>query len=471
MPSIEIQVSASGDDWYSKSSDLTFTTIGQSIWLGGYGGIARGGWRFPNVTIPNGAVIASAVVSFRAYQYGTSPIVRLNCFFEDADNPTAPTSYIDNIYRPQTAWVAWNSLPSWSYGEWYNTPSLVSILQAVIDRPGWASGNAINFHIEDGGSSIGAIRYVCAWDQKYSIIPPYELLTESYAAKLLVNYGIKSSEELSEETAVNDSIDAFNLTDTLSDQAQAGDEVDWQTVGISADGIAANDLATTESELYAATIDDAGISDVVTGDAEIEKAAADAAEANDSTDGFNWTAWRMANMDRAVVRYYCTITGTPDLSTDIDVAISSFQASKRSGYSTYVSIIIPGMEYAAEIAARPNGEIIIDMAYVVDGVESLREEILRADIEQINIYEGPRSRSINIIGHQDQAFVSKVSRIYNPIYRSRPVDGSYSFRFAVPDLYLSPGDTAQVGDDSFTVDTIVYRVSAGGGQTSMEVRE
>jgi hypothetical protein len=274
----------------------------------------------------------------------------------------------------------------------------------------------------------------------------------------------------SDEVETSDIANAFSLTDEISDQAQTGDEVDWATSGLSAGGVVANDSAATEYEANPAIVDDSQISDFVAGDAPIESLATTAARANDSADGFNWTAWLTANIDRAIARYYCTITGAADLLEDIKIPITSFQAQKRSGYETYISAIISGLAYAEEVSARPNGEMIIDMAYVVDGVESLREEILRADIEQINIYKESQGRSINIIGRQEQTFVAKESRVYNPIYKSRAIDGSYSFRFAAPDLYLSPGDTARVGSDSFTVSSISYLVSGGGGQTMMEVQ-
>jgi hypothetical protein len=128
------------------------------------------------------------------------------------------------------------------------------------------------------------------------------------------------------------------------------------------------------------------------------------------------------------------------------------------------------MASAEDIAARQNGEIVVDMAYLVGGIESLREEILRAEIEQINIYEGADSRSSVISGHQDQTFVAKDNELRDPIY-SAQVNGRLSWRFAAPDLYLNPGDTARVGDDAITVNAVIYMVSAGGGQTMMEVQE
>lgn len=196
---------------------------------------------------------------------------------------------------------------------------------------------------------------------------------------------------------------------------------------------------------------------------------ADISGFGDSADAFNWTEWLSKNRDQAVARWYCTITGSADGTTDIEVPISSFQAQKRSGYSTYLSVVIPGVAYADAIADRANGEIVIEMAYLLGGVESIREEIIRAELEQINPYEGPLSRSITLIGHKEQTFASQVSRVNDPIYKYR-ADGRVGYRFATPDPYLNPGDTAQVGDDEFTVATISYIVSAEG-QTVMEVRE
>jgi hypothetical protein len=291
------------------------------------------------------------------------------------------------------------------------------------------------------------------------------------AAKLVITYTTPQTADISDQSGANDTVESFSLTDSIADQAGAGDATEgYDYKGILDDGAAANDAIGATAEIDAALSDQVGIADQVSGDAEIEAALSDGAGGGDSADALNWTEWLTDNLDRSVVRYYCTITGAADGTTDIEVPISSFQARKRSGYSTYLSVVVPGVAYADAIDARPNGDIVIDMAYLISGVESQREEIVRAEIEQINIQEGPGSRSITLIGHKDQTFIAKESRLYDPVYKAR-TDGSLSYRFAVPDLWLNPGDTAQVGSDEFTVDTVVMMVSAGGGQTTMEVQE
>ena len=130
--------------------------------------------------------------------------------------------------------------------------------------------------------------------------------------------------------------------------------------------------------------------------------------------------------------------------------------------------MVTGYAYADQINARSNGEMVIEMAYLINGVESIREEILRADLEDIPLSKGSRSRSITLTGHKTVSFSPKVSTIENPTYRYVS-GGKLGFRFAKPDLYVNPGDTCRVGDDEFVIDWISYVVSARARM--MEVRE
>ena len=164
----------------------------------------------------------------------------------------------------------------------------------------------------------------------------------------------------------------------------------------------------------------------------------------------------------------------PDGTTDVEIPAASFQARKRSGEATYLSVVIRDYaNYAAAVTARPNGEMVMEMAYVLDGEESIREEILRAELEDIDLYEGPFNRSIVLTGHKTQTFAGQVTTLENPIYKAT-VNGRMVYRFAKFDPYLNPGDTCVVGSDSFTVDYVVYMASAtigGAANKNMEVRE
>jgi hypothetical protein len=286
----------------------------------------------------------------------------------------------------------------------------------------------------------------------------------------------------------------FKNRGEVADGAGIGDTVEgFDFNGGIADGAGVGDAVAAESEINEAAADAAGIGDAVNAfslsdsfdltvgvgdavDAGFERVGelVDAAGIGDAADAFNWTTWLRANLDQAVARFYLTLTGAADGTTDVEIPISSFQARKRTGYETYISAVIPGLEYAEEIADRSNGQMIVEMAYLVGGVESIREEILRADLEKIMIQKGPMSRSITLYGRRAETFVGTAARLTKPIYSSQ-YEGRMTYRFAIPDPYLKPGDAVTVEDDEgtdvLTVDQVTYIVSTAGGTTSMEIQE
>src|SRR5574343_217966 len=458
MTVITKQVAAGGDDGYQFTG--TFNATADFAGMGNSGGTAmRSFFRFTAVTIAVGSVSNSAKIQLRAYASYSSTTCNLNINFEAADNPAAPTTEGDLTGRSLGSTVAGNGVGSWTGGTFYDSPDLTEELQEVIDRAGWASGNAVQVHVRNNSSSTNAFRNASTYNQN-----------STDGAKLVVTYTAPVSVDFTDGAGAGDAVAAFSLTDSLDDASGLGDAVEgYDFAGAMVDAAGLGDAAESTKEVDAPLSDQAGIGDAVSGDGEIDVTAADGAGAGDSADAFNWTEWLADNLDKPVARYYRTTTGEADGETDMEVPISSFQARKQTGSSTYLSVVIPGIDYLDAISARANGDMIIEMAYLIDGVESIREEILRAEIEQINFYKGTGSRSVTLVGHLAQTFVAKESRLYNPIYSQR-ADGDLSYRFAVPDLWINPGDTARVGDDAFTVDAVIYMVSAGGGQTVMEVQ-
>jgi len=105
------------------------------------------GLRFPGVAIPQGATIVSASVQFTADEVRTGPIA-LTLHGEAADHsaPFDGTAFGVSGRPPTTASVAW-SPPDWTTvgaaGEAERTPDLSAVVQEIVDRPGWTSGNAL----------------------------------------------------------------------------------------------------------------------------------------------------------------------------------------------------------------------------------------------------------------------------------------------------------------------------------------
>jgi hypothetical protein len=110
--------------------------------------------RFTGVQIPNGATIANAQVQFRADETGQK-VTNLAIRAERADNSAPITTAAFNISsRPRTtASVAWVP-PAWqagAAGSGQLTPNLAPVVQEVVNRPGWASGNALTVIVNGTG--------------------------------------------------------------------------------------------------------------------------------------------------------------------------------------------------------------------------------------------------------------------------------------------------------------------------------
>ncbi len=142
----EIRVSASTDDAEERPSgsmllsstdlDLVFDKYNQII-----------GIRFNGITIPEGATITNAYIQFKADEI-TSEATSLTIQGEHVDNATAFTSSIGDISsRPRTtAAVSWSPAPWTTVGEVgpnQQTPDISSIIQEIMNRPGWSSGNSV----------------------------------------------------------------------------------------------------------------------------------------------------------------------------------------------------------------------------------------------------------------------------------------------------------------------------------------
>lgn len=107
------------------------------------------GARFTGVTIPQGATINSATFEMRAnstYNAGSN-VIKYHVSAQASDNaPTFGTGAGENLRtanRPRTTAESANwTQTSVTGGTWYSI-SVTSVIQEIVNRAGWASGNAI----------------------------------------------------------------------------------------------------------------------------------------------------------------------------------------------------------------------------------------------------------------------------------------------------------------------------------------
>lgn len=173
--------------------------------------------------------------------------------------------------------------------------------------------------------------------------------------------------------------------------------------------------------------------------------------------------------------YLCVLTGAADGLSDLTLPMSSFQAWMRDGDPSYLSVVVPSsVTYAADIAARSNGEIVISKGYKFTDDTEQMEEIIRSNYDSIRVDRGARSDSLTMTGYKTTSSSAPKERTLDGVsYYGLQADGKRRVR-ADLDLFLRVGDTAIYGDgatDYFVVGTISYFVGAEPVQMIMEVGE
>ncbi|MBT8144227.1 MAG: LamG domain-containing protein, partial [Gammaproteobacteria bacterium] len=131
----------------NNSSDLELSTDGSNNQLVGM--------RFTSVTIPNGSTISSAYIQFQVDETnsGATSVNIRGQAIDDAPTFTTGNSNISSRSRT-SATVPWALVPWTTVGEAgsdQQTPNIATVIQEIIDRPGWASGNDLVIIITGSG--------------------------------------------------------------------------------------------------------------------------------------------------------------------------------------------------------------------------------------------------------------------------------------------------------------------------------
>lgn len=112
--------------------------------------------RFQDINIPQSATINSARIEFVA-RNTRSGSTDLQVYGVAADNagpwPDATDNYLKDLLAPPrsdltAASESWNITNTWSSQSRYSTPDLTAIVQEIVNRGGWTSGNTMAFVIE-----------------------------------------------------------------------------------------------------------------------------------------------------------------------------------------------------------------------------------------------------------------------------------------------------------------------------------
>ncbi|MCK4922593.1 MAG: T9SS type A sorting domain-containing protein [Bacteroidales bacterium] len=103
------------------------------------------GLRFTEVPIPQGSTIGSACVEMWSHEAkNAEDVCNLNIFGEATDS--AETFTLDALITDRTmttATVRWEIAEAWDLWRPYSTADISPIIQEIVNRDGWVSGNAL----------------------------------------------------------------------------------------------------------------------------------------------------------------------------------------------------------------------------------------------------------------------------------------------------------------------------------------
>lgn len=129
------------------------------------------GIRFSNVNIPQGATITSAYLTFTS-RLDTEGTTARTMIVGDKEPDAAAFSTLANYQARRgtdvggannnlrtTAEVYWDNIGPWTPGNQYTSPDISSIIQEIIDQPGWTSGNHLALFWDDHEGRSDAVNY------------------------------------------------------------------------------------------------------------------------------------------------------------------------------------------------------------------------------------------------------------------------------------------------------------------------
>jgi hypothetical protein len=234
VPTVVVSVASSADDAeQSAAGAMSLTSTDLELVNDDASGVGNQiiGVRFGDVSVPRGAVITSATIQFTADEFQSEP-TGLELTVEAADNAGVFTTAANNIGARARVLlnVPWQP-DAWTAGQSntiQRTPNLAGLMQEVVLRPGWTSGNALVFIISGSGH-----RTAESFD-KAGGTPARLTVTYSSPTPLMTVTASVSSSANDAEQAISGAVSLTSTDLELVNDGATGD----QTIGVRFENLA-----------------------------------------------------------------------------------------------------------------------------------------------------------------------------------------------------------------------------------------
>lgn len=167
MSTFNVAIGASSDDC-AESETGTTVTGGSQLIIDSRGAFA--GFRFLAITIPQGATINSATLTLTYTGSASADPITMSLYGVDADDTDTWSSTNEPSGQTYTtAETGWYWEGTFSPNALYGTKELdaTSIVQEIVDRGGWSSGNDMSFVLKRLFDVTTGNLKINSWDSSY----------------------------------------------------------------------------------------------------------------------------------------------------------------------------------------------------------------------------------------------------------------------------------------------------------------
>jgi hypothetical protein len=190
--SLLVMVSSSSDDCNQKSDGSMNLTEGDL-----HLGQRHVGIRFTSIGVPQGATVTEAYIKFISRNSRTDD-TDVVIYAEDVDDASTYSNSSNNLTgRTKTSAFSNWALADWSSDQAYYSPELKNLVQEVVNRESWSSGNDLAFIIEYTNGHHDPKSYDYSTSQAPSIFVKYQVLSTDCFTIKIKETDIKSGVSLS----------------------------------------------------------------------------------------------------------------------------------------------------------------------------------------------------------------------------------------------------------------------------------
>ncbi len=166
--------------WEGEADDLNIVNIGL---------------RFQNIQLPKGETIDGAWIEMTSHEEKTAEdVAKITIYGEASDDAQTFTEEALISDRPFTsASIKWTIDEEWELWGTYKSPDLKNIVQEIIDREGWQSGNSLAFIFKGENQGVSELEHAREIESFENIADPEEggdgANHPERVPKLIIHYG------------------------------------------------------------------------------------------------------------------------------------------------------------------------------------------------------------------------------------------------------------------------------------------